>query len=52
MQRDVVATLQDIGAHPKEEWVSEEGYNIDAVVLWEGKRIAVEVDGPHHYLSG
>ena len=30
----------------------KEGYSIDVVVLWGGEWVAVEVDGPSHFLSG
>ena len=54
MQRKVTAALAELGAHLKEEWVIEEGYSIDVLVLnlWEGEQVAVEVDGSSHFLRG
>ena len=31
---------------------TKEGYSIDVLVLWKGECVAVEVDGPSHYLKG
>ena len=36
---------------PQEEVLLKSGYRIDAVVKVEGKKIAVEVDGPYHFIG-
>eukprot|EP00747_Dinoflagellata_sp_TGD_P158103 gnl/TRDRNA2_/TRDRNA2_177789_c2_seq10.p1 gnl/TRDRNA2_/TRDRNA2_177789_c2~~gnl/TRDRNA2_/TRDRNA2_177789_c2_seq10.p1 ORF type:complete len:106 (+),score=11.48 gnl/TRDRNA2_/TRDRNA2_177789_c2_seq10:228-545(+) len=52
MQCDVGAALHELGALVEEEFVTDEGYSIDALVVWHGEQFAVEVDGPNHFLSG
>eukprot|EP00747_Dinoflagellata_sp_TGD_P086898 gnl/TRDRNA2_/TRDRNA2_163461_c0_seq1.p1 gnl/TRDRNA2_/TRDRNA2_163461_c0~~gnl/TRDRNA2_/TRDRNA2_163461_c0_seq1.p1 ORF type:complete len:478 (-),score=57.39 gnl/TRDRNA2_/TRDRNA2_163461_c0_seq1:78-1511(-) len=49
MQREVAATLADLGLHAEQETVTGEGYSIDLLVLWEGKLVAIEFDGPSHF---
>ena len=39
-----------MGLQPQEEVLLKSGYRIDAVVEVNGKQIAVEVDGPHHFI--
>jgi len=36
---------------PQEEVLMKSGYRIDAVVEVNGKQIAVEVDGPSHFIA-
>eukprot|EP00747_Dinoflagellata_sp_TGD_P158114 gnl/TRDRNA2_/TRDRNA2_177789_c2_seq25.p1 gnl/TRDRNA2_/TRDRNA2_177789_c2~~gnl/TRDRNA2_/TRDRNA2_177789_c2_seq25.p1 ORF type:complete len:108 (+),score=14.19 gnl/TRDRNA2_/TRDRNA2_177789_c2_seq25:228-551(+) len=52
MQCDVGAALHELGALVEEEFVTDEGYSIDALVVWHGEQFAVEVDGPCHFLRG
>ena len=44
--------MRELGVHSKDEVLIKEGYSIDVVVLWEGEQIAIEVDGPFHFLGG
>eukprot|EP00984_Skeletonema_dohrnii_P015302 scaffold6582_cov83-Skeletonema_dohrnii-CCMP3373.AAC.3 len=50
-QDDVVAQLSSIGLDPKQEVLMESGYRIDAIVEVNGKVVAVEVDGPSHFIG-
>jgi len=50
-QRQVAETLVSLGASVQEEVVLEEGYSLDLVVDWRGERLAVEVDGPWHFVG-
>ena len=50
-QRDVVRSLTKLGVTvDEEEKVIQEGYSIDLVVVWKGERVAIEFDGPNHFL--
>jgi len=51
LQRQVAQTLVSLGASVQEEVVLEEGYSLDVVVDWHGERLAIEVDGPSHFLG-
>ena len=51
LQREVVAALTEHG-ECQEDCRTEEGYSIDGLVLWKGKQVAVEVDGPTHFSTG
>ena len=51
MQNVVVGGLRAIGLDLDEEVLLESGYRIDAVVkVGHGRKVAVEVDGPSHYI--
>ena len=50
MQREVAATLTELGAQVQGEKRIQEGYSIDAVGLWEDEWLAVLVDGPSHFV--
>ena len=50
-QDNVVSILSSIGLQPQEEVLLKSGYRIDAVVEVGGKQIAVEVDGPSHFIG-
>ena len=54
LQSNIVRAIRAQCAHVQEEYRCETtGYSIDAVAtLKNGDRIAVEVDGPSHYLGG
>eukprot|EP00966_Prymnesium_polylepis_P187428 4345420-Prymnesium_polylepis.1 len=43
--------LQSMGMEPQEEVCTPQGYSVDLVVELGGRRVAVEVDGPSHYLG-
>jgi hypothetical protein len=51
LQRQVGSTLAALGLNPQEEVRTEEGYSLDYVVEWRGQLIAVEVDGPYHFVG-
>ena len=53
LQSDVAREIRSHGAQVKEEYRCEtSGYSIDALVtLNDGTRVAVEVDGPSHFLG-
>jgi len=51
LQTQVAQTLVSLGASVQEEVVLEEGYSLDLVVDWRGERLAVEVDGPSHFVG-
>ena len=53
LQSDVVREIRSHGVQVKEEHRCEtSGYSIDALVtLKDGKRVAVEVDGPSHFVG-
>ncbi|EJK73811.1 hypothetical protein THAOC_04541, partial [Thalassiosira oceanica] len=51
LQNDVVGGVRAIGLDLDEEVLLGSGYRIDAVVkVGHGKKVAVEVDGPSHYI--
>jgi len=53
-QQGVVSTLLWLGMGLKQEVFCERtGYSIDAIIVTkEGREVAVEVDGPHHFIDG
>ena len=53
LQNDVVAALRRLRdvSHVQVEVVTQSGYSLDAVIVFRGNRIGVEVDGPSHYVG-
>merc|ERR1740124_462367 len=51
LQRDVAASLSALGLAPQEEVRTPQGYSLDAVVSHGGREVAVEVDGPTHFVG-
>ena len=51
LQLAVRDALVELGMAPEEEVCTAEGYSIDLVVELGGRRVAIEVDGPSHYLG-
>ena len=51
LQCDVVASLLELELAPREEVCTPQGYSLDAVVLHCGREVAIEVDGPSHFLG-
>ena len=45
-QDDVISTLSFLGLKPEEEVLTKSGYRLDALVEVDGKKVAIEVDGP------
>jgi hypothetical protein len=51
LQRQVGSTLSSLGLDPQEEVWIEVGYSLDFVVEWRGRQVAIEVDGPSHFVK-
>jgi hypothetical protein len=51
LQKDVVSMLVSVGLNPLEEFVTESGFSVDALLEINGKHIGVEVDGPSHFIG-
>ena len=47
----MTSTLAALELQPREEVRTAHGYSIDAVVLVDGHDVAVEVDGPSHFVD-
>jgi hypothetical protein len=51
LQRQVVAALKALGHEPREEVRTPQGYSLDAVVRISSREVAIEVDGPSHFVG-
>ena len=51
LQDDVISSLSSMGLQPREEVLMKSGYRIDAVVEVNGRQVAIEVDGPSHFIG-
>ena len=51
LQRHVANALRALGLDLQEEVRTAQGYSLDVVVCVEGRKIAVEVDGPSHFVG-
>ena len=51
LQKQVVKELAALGMQPREEVPTSLGYSLDAVISVEGCDVAVEVDGPTHFVG-
>ena len=51
LQSRVVATLRAMEINVSEEVRTQQGYSLDAVVEFRGGKVAVEVDGPTHFVG-
>ena len=51
LQRAVVRELGALKLEPREEVRTPQGYSLDAVVSIDGHEVAVEVDGPSHFVG-
>jgi hypothetical protein len=51
LQRQVGSTLSSLGLNPHEEVRTEQGYSLDLLVEWQGQLVAIEVDGPSHFVG-
>ena len=51
LQTNVVIELKAMGLNVTEEYQTESGYRIDALVEVDGIRVGVEVDGPFHFIG-
>jgi hypothetical protein len=51
LQRSVAKVLAELKLSPREEVRTAQGYSLDAVVGIDGCDVAVEVDGPSHFVG-
>ena len=51
LQGRVAAALSVLGLKPQEEVRTPQGYSLDIVVDYEGREVAIEVDGPSHFVG-
>jgi hypothetical protein len=51
LQRQVVAALKALGHEPREEVRTPQGYSLDSVVRISSREVAIEVDGPNHFVG-
>jgi hypothetical protein len=51
LQRQVIAALKALGHEPREEVRTPQGYSLDAVVRISSREVAIEVDGPSHFVG-
>ena len=51
LQKGVMSELVLMGIHPEEEFQTQSGYHLDALVDVNGKKLGVEVDGPSHFVG-
>ena len=51
LQRDVTSALAALELQPREEVRTAQGYSLDVVVRVDGREVAVEVDGPSHFVG-
>ncbi|KAL3787222.1 hypothetical protein HJC23_004263 [Cyclotella cryptica] len=51
LQEDAVEELISMGLNPQEEVLTGSGYRLDALVIVDGKRLGIEVDGPSHFIG-
>ena len=49
-QRQVMESLRALGLSPREEVRTRVGYSVDAMVSLHGREVAIEVDGPSHFV--
>ena len=47
----MTSALAALGLEPREEVLTPHGYSLDAVVSFQGCEVAVEVDGPSHFVG-
>ena len=47
----MAASLRALGLAPREEVRTPQGYSLDVVVSHGGREVAVEVDGPSHFVG-
>jgi hypothetical protein len=51
LQEDVVKELALIGLNPVNDFHTESGYKLDALIEFDDKKVGIEVDGPSHFLG-
>ena len=51
LQSDVGAALDEMDTAAREEQRTPAGWSVDVLVTWEGLEVAVEVDGPSHFID-
>jgi hypothetical protein len=50
-QSDVLKELLCIGLNPIEEYLTDSGYRLDALVEINNDKVGIEVDGPNHFIG-
>ncbi len=50
LRAGVIFELSFIGLRSEEEFLTNTGYRLDALVEVKGTKVGVEVDGPYHFL--
>jgi len=48
LEEKVKAVLDELGVQYHEQYPTRTGFIIDFAIFYNGKKIAIEVDGPHH----
>jgi hypothetical protein len=51
LQTHVMSELVSLGLSPEEEFLTESGYRLDALLDVNGTQVGVEVDGPSHFVG-
>jgi hypothetical protein len=51
LQNDVSSELALLGLNPVEEYETQSGYKLDALVEINGRKVGIEVDGPTHFID-
>ncbi len=51
LQSDLVSELVSMGIHLEEESCTQSGIRVDALIDLNGEKMAVEVDGPSHFVG-
>lgn len=51
LQKEIIWELASMGIRFEEESCTKSGFSLDALVDVNGTKIAVEVDGPHHFVG-
>jgi hypothetical protein len=54
LQFDIVRSLEQLQevSQVQKEILTDIGYSLDAIIVYRGNRLGVEVDGPSHFLVG
>jgi hypothetical protein len=50
-QKDVSNELLCMGLNPIEEYLTDSGYRLDALVEIENDKVGIEIDGPSHFIG-
>jgi hypothetical protein len=50
-QKDVSNELLCMGLNPMEEYLTDSGYRLDALVEIDNDKVGIEIDGPSHFIG-